>query len=179
LNVRRKTDEAGYGELVYTTLRRCVMPLIRYRSGDVTRIITDPCSCGVPSLRLAKLKGRADEMVVTGVGNIAPWMVEDVMSRMSPMILEWQLCVQHEGTRDLLECRVENSQKLSDKDLRTKLMNAMQSGMPVARQGIMNGLAAFKVRSYETGTLRKGRKIKRILDQRNYTNDKPPSAKRV
>ena len=52
--------EDGYGELIYTTLTRDVMPLIRYRSGDVTRLDDEPCACGLFARRLAKIRARSE-----------------------------------------------------------------------------------------------------------------------
>jgi len=119
-------DEEGYGELVYTTLRRSVMPLVRYRSGDVTRIIPTPCACGSRSVRLAKLKGRVDEMVVTSVGNIAAWMLELVVDSMEPQIHEWQLSVHRDGNRDRLEFRAESLTPVSEELFRDRMMDMMK-----------------------------------------------------
>src|SRR5438128_1046685 len=63
-----ETDVEGYGELVYTTLVRDVMPLIRYRSTDLTRLVDEPCACGLFAKRIAKVRSRIDEMVVFGMG---------------------------------------------------------------------------------------------------------------
>ena len=71
----------GYGELIYTTLTRDVMPLIRYRASDVTRLIEEPCACGLFAKRLAKIRARADEMVVCGMGNVGPWVFDEVSPR--------------------------------------------------------------------------------------------------
>jgi len=57
--------EDGYGELVYTTLSRVVMPLIRYRSTDITAFLNEPCTCTLKAARrIAKIRGRSDEMVI-------------------------------------------------------------------------------------------------------------------
>ena len=63
-------DKEGYGEVVFTTLCRTTMPLIRYRTKDIARMIHEPCACGRPGARLSKIIGRSDEMVVFGGGNI-------------------------------------------------------------------------------------------------------------
>src|SRR5439155_12224186 len=72
-------DQTGQGELVYTTLTREVMPLIRYRSSDVTHLIDEPCACGLFARRIAKIHGRADEMVVCGMGNVGPWVFAELL----------------------------------------------------------------------------------------------------
>ena len=162
-------DRDGYGELVYTTLRRSVMPLVRYRSGDVTRMMTEPCACGSRSLRLAKLRGRVDELVVTSVGNIASWMIESVVDRVQPQIPEWQLHVQRDGNRDKLELRAELRDAVSSERLRDLMMDVMKERMPVAYNGILQGLAEFGVKVYPPGKLKgQNRKVKRLLDERVF-----------
>ena len=162
-------DPEGYGELVYTTLRRSVMPLVRYRSGDVTRLVQEPCVCGSRSLRLAKLRGRVDDMVVTSVGNIAAWMVESVVERLSVPVQEWQLKIKRNGHLDQLEFLAEVTEKIPHERLRDQMMDIMKEQMPVAHQGILQGMAEWSVKTYAPREL-KGteRKLKRILDQREF-----------
>jgi len=163
-------DENGYGELVYTTLRRTVMPLIRYRSGDITRFIQEPCRCGVRSMRLAKLRGRVDEMVVTGVGNIAAWMIGAIIDDFDPQIQEWQLAVRRNHNHDLLELRAELTHPISEQDLQERFMKAMKDKMDVAYQGIVRGMAELHVKIYEPGKLKGDqRKIKRVIDERDFS----------
>ncbi len=161
-------DAQGFGELVYTTLRRNVMPFARYRSGDVTRIITEPCPCGTPSVRLAKLKGRIDDMVVTGVGNIAAWMIEPAADAVEPRLGEWQLAVSTGQGKDRLEFRVETDAPAAE--IQKRLMDAMKQGpMQVAAAGIGQGLVEFDVMTFASGALKgQSRKLKRILDTRRF-----------
>jgi phenylacetate-CoA ligase len=163
-------DAQGFGELVYTTLRRTVMPFVRYRSGDVTRLITEPCPCGTPSVRLAKLRGRADDMIVTGVGNIAAWMLDPAIELMEPRLGEWQLGVSTANGKDRLEFRVEADPSVAAEDLRSRLLDAMKRGpMLVAANGIDQGLVAFAVQTHAPGTLKgPARKLKRIVDTRRF-----------
>jgi len=71
----------GYGELVYSTLSREVMPLIRYRSTDITALIDGARVRGSLSVtrRLAKIRGRSDEMINCGMGNLSPWFFEQLL----------------------------------------------------------------------------------------------------
>lgn len=162
-------DREGRGELVYTTLRRSVMPLVRYRSGDVTRILTEPCPCGLRSVRLEKLRGRADDMVVTGVGNLVPWMFQEVIDDLGLHLSEWQVSVRHRGRHDYIEFRAETGITIAEGELRANFLEGMKKRMPVAHQGIRNGLAEFGVELYTPGSLRRGRKIKRIVDERDFS----------
>src|SRR6266853_15771 len=72
-------DADGYGEVVYTTLSQRAMPLIRYRSSDLTQLMDDRCECGISMGRLAKIRSRCDEMVVCGMGNVGAWVFDEVL----------------------------------------------------------------------------------------------------
>lgn len=162
-------DCNGYGELVYTTLRRSVMPLIRYRSGDVTKILSGPCGCGWTSPRLAKLRGRADEMAVTSAGNLAPWMFQEAIEKSGLKVHEWQVRLVQTERRDRIEFHAESGEgSEAEPGVRKTLLEAMQTCMPVAHLGILSGLADFDVKLRAPGALRTERKVKRIVDERNF-----------
>src|SRR5205809_1905388 len=100
-------DSEGYGELVYTTLVRDVMPLIRYRSSDLTRLVDEPCECGLFAKRIAKVRSRIDEMVVCGMGNVGPWVFDEVLRGVNGYGADWQAISKHDGRRDVIELCVE------------------------------------------------------------------------
>ncbi|MFT5206721.1 MAG: phenylacetate-CoA ligase [Candidatus Omnitrophota bacterium] len=162
-------DENGYGELVYSTLRREVMPLLRYKSGDVTKIINEPCACGAKSIRLAKLRGRVDDMVVTGAGNIAAWMLNDIIEALPFGIHEWQLRVGRHGIKDALELWVEPREVIDLDSVKHAVLSLMKEKMSIAYQGIDQGLIDFDIKIVVVGELRGNkRKVKRIIDSRNF-----------
>jgi len=70
------------GELVLTTLRREAMPLIRYRTGDITSVIPEPCPCGRTHHRLNRIAGRADDMLIVRGVNIFPQQIERILMSM-------------------------------------------------------------------------------------------------
>src|SRR5258706_10060776 len=86
-------DEHGYGELVFTTLMRRVMPLIRYRTRDVTRFMPKPCACGISAPRITKLRGRRDELVVASGGEFFPIMFLKVFNFVPRRTPDWQVLV--------------------------------------------------------------------------------------
>src|SRR3989454_9810602 len=104
-----ETDVEGYGELVYTTLVRDVMPLIRYRSTDLTRLVDEPCECGLFAGRIAKIRSRIDEMVVCGMGNVGPWVFDELLRGLRVDGHEWQAVITHNGRQDVIELRVEDA----------------------------------------------------------------------
>jgi len=174
-------DDNGYGELIYTTLRRSVMPLIRYRSGDITKLVDEPCPCGMTSPRLMKLKGRVDDMVVTGVGNLTPWMFENLIEHYNTPVDVWQLAVKRNEIKDLIEFRMETNNPERMNGIQNDFLILMKDHLPTVYSGVCQGLADFEVKVFRRGELLKGRKIKRVVDERNfdYTSEKPPSAKSV
>src|SRR5207245_693112 len=88
-------DSDGYGEIVLTTVSRRVMPLIRYRTGDVARWVLEPCACGLPFRRLSPLRGRPDDQVSCAWGNLHPDFFEPLLAAVPGLANGWQ-CGPHE-----------------------------------------------------------------------------------
>src|ERR1700681_3340319 len=84
------------------------MPLIRYRSADITTSLDEPCTCLLRSARrLAKIRGRSDEMVNCGMGNLSPWFFEQLLDDLPEITRDWQVGVLRSGNHDTIEFRVE------------------------------------------------------------------------
>jgi len=75
--------EGEVGELVLTTLRRKAMPIIRYRTRDLTRVLPDECPCGRKHIRLARMLGRSDDMLIVRGVNVFPSQIEEVIMQHS------------------------------------------------------------------------------------------------
>jgi len=100
------------GELVITTLTKEAFPLIRYRTGDITRLIPEPCICGRTSTRMERISGRTDDMLIIRGVNVFPSQVESVLL-MSPQVEpHYRLIVGRKGALDSLDVQVEISPKL-------------------------------------------------------------------
>lgn len=95
------------GELVITTLTKEAMPLIRYRTRDITRLIDEPCPCGRTSLRHSKLAGRTDDMLIIKGVNVFPSQVESVLLRHNELAPHYVLVVDRVDNLDRLEIQVE------------------------------------------------------------------------
>ncbi|HEV2374166.1 MAG TPA: phenylacetate--CoA ligase [Streptosporangiaceae bacterium] len=95
------------GVLVLTTLTKQAMPLLRYWTGDITSLSHDPCACGRTLVRMAPIKGRADDMLIVRGVNVYPTQVGEVLSRVPGSSPHFQLVVTREATLDELEVRVE------------------------------------------------------------------------
>ena len=95
------------GELVITTLTKEAFPLIRYRTGDITRLNTEPCICGRTNTRMDRVSGRTDDMLIIRGVNVFPSQVESVLL-MSPQVEpHYRLIVTRKGAMDNMEVQVE------------------------------------------------------------------------
>jgi phenylacetate-CoA ligase len=94
------------GELVFTTLTKEAMPLIRYRTGDIGTVIEDPCPCGRTTVRLSALRGRHDDMLIIRGVNLYPSHVEQVLLGAEGVAPHYRLIVERPGPMDelTLEC---------------------------------------------------------------------------
>ena len=100
-------EEGDTGELVVTTLTKEGMPMLRYRTKDITRIRTEPCPCGRTTARMDKIKGRSDDMLKIRGVNVFPSQVESVLMGMDKIGPHYLLVVRREGYHDTLEVKVE------------------------------------------------------------------------
>lgn len=97
------------GELVLTTLTKRAIPLIRYRTGDITALMTAPCACGRTSARMGRVKGRADDMLVIRGVNLYPSEVERALLAVEGLEPHYQLLVDRTSALARLEVQVEPS----------------------------------------------------------------------
>ena len=157
-------DAGGWGELVYTTLNRRTMPLVRYRSGDLTRFLPPK---GYPVRRIEKLKGRLDEWTPTAMGNIAPWMFEPFFKKVDGVDGDWQIVVAKRGTKDLIEFHVETAN--GHETLQSQVFEAFRREWPEAWRVVEMGVFLMSVCPHAKGSLKTGRKLRRIVDRRDFT----------
>jgi phenylacetate-CoA ligase len=95
------------GELVLTTLTKRAMPIVRYRTGDITALTTEPCPCGRTSARIARIKGRADDMLIVKGVNLYPSEVEAALLTVEELQPHYLLVVDRTATLARLEVQVE------------------------------------------------------------------------
>ncbi|MGI8469781.1 MAG: phenylacetate--CoA ligase family protein [Pyrinomonadaceae bacterium] len=161
-----ETNSEGEGELVYTTLTREVMPLVRYRSTDVTRLVDEPCPCGLFARRIAKIKGRVDEMIVCGMGNVSPWVFAEILRGVPDTTDEWQVRVWHENLIDIVELRVEITESQNGHTPSTVVENArrnLRERFPDFWKNLEMKLYDFRVVPVTRMSLRTARKLKRLV----------------
>lgn len=159
-------DEEGYGELVYTTLTRDVMPLIRYRSTDITRLMNEPCACGLFAKRIGKIRARADEMVVCGMGNVGPWVFAEILSDVPGASSEWQAIINSDGRRDVVELHVETADLAAQHELESIVLTNLRERFSDFWKNREMKLYELRVVACPQQSLRTKRKLKRIVDER-------------
>lgn len=106
------------GELVVTTLTKEAFPIIRYRTKDITRFITDECACGRTFYRIERLSGRTDDMLIIRGVNVFPSQVEHVLMGIEEVEPHYMLVVNREGALDILELQVEVNEKIFSDEVR-------------------------------------------------------------
>ncbi len=95
------------GELVFTILHREAMPILRYRTRDLTRIIDEPCRCGRTHRRIARIKGRTDDMLIINGVNVFPSQIEEVIMGLPEVGTNYLIVVEKEGALDKLTVKTE------------------------------------------------------------------------
>ena len=102
------------GELVLTTINREAMPLIRYRTRDLTRIIPGTCPCGRTHKRLDRFKGRSDDMIILKGVNIFPIQIEKILMNFKELANNYLITIETVGNSDEMQVEVEISDLFTD-----------------------------------------------------------------
>ena len=99
--------EGDAGELVITTLTKEALPMLRYRTRDITRVTRAPCDCGRTHLRILRITGRSDDMLIIRGVNVYPSQVEAVLIGAAHIAPHYQLVVERRGSLDHMTVEVE------------------------------------------------------------------------
>jgi phenylacetate-CoA ligase len=100
-------EDGEEGELVMTILCRDAMPLLRYRTRDLTHVITEPCACGRTHRRIARFTGRTDDMLIINGVNVFPSQIEEVLLKAEGVGANYLIIVDKKGDLDRLTVQVE------------------------------------------------------------------------
>ncbi len=151
------------GELVVTCLSKEALPLIRYRTRDITRLMYEPCKCGRTTARMENLSGRTDDMLKIRGVNVFPSQIEEVLLKTEEIGPHYEIIVDRQGHSDILTIRVELSPASMTDDfaelekIRKKLKNALR---------VMLGLDANICLESPNTLQRFEGKAKRVTDNR-------------
>jgi len=155
--------EGEQGELVFTTLHKFALPLIRYRIGDLSIMSNEVCDCGRTHPRIMRIMGRTDDMLIIRGINVFPSQVESVLMRIPEVGDHWEIIVDRKGPLDMMTVRVE----LTESGFSDKIGDLMKLENKVSKElkGVLN--IAAKVDLVEPGTIpRSMGKAKRVTDNR-------------
>ncbi len=151
------------GELVFTTLTKEAFPLIRYRTRDVTNLDYTPCRCGRTMVRMSRIKGRSDDMLIIRGVNVFPSQIESVLMDVPGVAPHYQLIVDREGLLDTLEVAVEVDETVFSDEVKH-----LQKLAKTIEARIKDYLTvSVKVRLVEPRTIpRSEGKAQRVIDRR-------------
>ena len=151
------------GELVLTTLSKYAMPMIRYRTRDLTRIIAEPCKCGRTIRRIDRISARSDDMFIIRGVNVFPSQIESALLTVPGVSANYLIILTTENGMDNIELDVEMSpEAFSDQ---VKVLEALQRNIVKAVESVIGLRIRVKLVAPQTIARSEG-KAKRVLDQR-------------
>ncbi|SET59581.1 phenylacetate-CoA ligase [[Clostridium] polysaccharolyticum] len=155
--------EGELGELAITTLTKEALPLLRYRTKDLTSISYEKCECGRTSARISRFKGRSDDMLIIRGVNVFPSQIESALLEIGETTPHYLMIVDRVNNHDTLEVLVEVEERFFSDEIK-QLEGLTKKIAHVIQQAI--GLAV-KVKLVEPRTLERSEgKAKRVIDKR-------------
>lgn len=151
------------GELVFTTITKEAFPIIRYRTRDICSLNPEPCICGRTHLRMSRVTGRSDDMLIIRGVNVFPSQIESVLMETEGVTPHYQLLVDREGALDVLTVRVEVSQKMFSDEV--KQLQAAEKRLSKNIKELLGVSASVKLVEPKGITRSEGKAI-RVIDNR-------------
>jgi phenylacetate-CoA ligase len=151
------------GELVLTTLSKRAMPMIRYRTRDITALQTETCPCGRTIRRIRRISRRSDDMFIIRGVNVYPSQIEEALLSVEGAAPHYQIVLTNDGTMDDVEVQVEVTPEIFSDTVRG--MESLQRKLSASIERIIN--IRVKLRLVEPNTIQRSEgKAKRVIDQR-------------
>ena len=157
------------GELVFTTLSKLAMPMIRYRTRDITSLVAEPCPCGRTIRRIQRVGRRSDDMFIIRGVNVFPSQVETALLAVEGTLPHYQIVLTRQKGLDQMEVQVEvTAEFFSDKisaleELQAKLGSSIEHTLGIR----------VKVSLVEPHTIERSMgKAKRLIDKRQESEPK-------
>ncbi len=155
------------GELVLTTLMKMAMPMIRYRTRDLTSLVTEKCACGRTIRRISKISHRSDDMFIIRGVNVFPSQIETAILTEGKQLLQYQIILTREHSLDNITVNIEvTPEMLSDK---VSAMEDLTKRFAHAIEKIINIRVSVKMLPPNSIPRSEG-KAKRVFDQRNLNS---------
>ena len=155
--------EGEIGELVFTTLTKEAFPIIRYRTKDISRLIYEPCGCGRTLVRMEKVTGRTDDMLIIRGVNVFPSQVEHVLMSIEGVEPHYQIVVEREGNLDTMSVQVEVSENIFSDEIR--VLENLSRKIQLEIKDLLG--VTCKVKLVEPKTIQRSEgKAQRVIDKR-------------
>ncbi len=155
--------EGEKGELVITTISKEGIPLLRYRTRDITSITYEPCKCGRTHARIARMSGRSDDMLIIRGVNVFPSQIESILMRIEGVEPHYLLIVDRKENLDILEVQVEVDERIFSDEI--KQLQGLAHNIEKEIKDLLG--VSCKVRLVEPKTIARSEgKAKRVLDRR-------------
>jgi phenylacetate-CoA ligase len=151
------------GELVFTTVTKEAFPLIRYRTRDISVLYPEPCKCGRTHMRMERVSGRSDDMLIIRGVNVFPSQIESVLMNIEGVEPHYLLIVDRQGTLDTLEVHVEVNEKVFSDEVK----NLQSLGRRIEKEikdllGVNAGVKLVEPKTIQ----RSEGKAQRVIDKR-------------
>jgi phenylacetate-CoA ligase len=166
-NTLKPMGENTVGELVFTTLTKEGLPLIRYRTKDLTSITYSKCECGRTLARLSRFVGRSDDMLIIRGVNVFPSQIETALLQMSGVTPHYLMIVNRDGSLDTLEVQVEVNESLFSDEIKV-----LEDYTKKVEHNIQQAIGlAVKVKLVEPNTIERSMgKTKHVIDNRKLVD---------
>ena len=161
-----RLPEGERGELVITTITKQGIPLIRYRTRDITSLTYEPCVCGRTHARITRMSGRSDDMLIIRGVNVFPSQIEAVLVGIEGIEPHYMLIVDRQGTLDTLTVQVEVSEHLFSDEI--KVLQALSRRVEKEIKDMLGVTCSAKLVEPKTIQRSEG-KAKRVIDNRKLS----------
>ena len=151
------------GELVISTLTREATPLLRYRTRDITKLIPGKCRCGRTSIRMERIMGTTDDMLIVRGVNVFPSQIEEVLVNIEGVEPHYQIVIDRIGALDELEVHVEMNERLISDEI--KGLEIVEKKIKTDIESVLGIKVGVKLVEPRTIARSEG-KAKRVIDRR-------------
>jgi phenylacetate-CoA ligase len=151
------------GELVFTTVTKEAFPLIRYRTRDISRLTPEPCRCGRTHVRMDRVSGRSDDMLIIRGVNVFPSQIESILLEIEGVEPHYQLIVDREGSLDILEVKVEVNETVFSDEI--KKLQVLEKHIEKDIKDLLGVNASVKLVEPKSITRSEGKAV-RVIDNR-------------
>ena len=151
------------GELVFTTITKEAIPVVRYRTKDITRLMSEPCACGRTHVRMDRIQGRTDDMLIIRGVNLFPSQIEHVLMGIDEVEPHYLIVVERKGSLDTIEVQVEVGEEVFSDEV--KVLEGLSKRIQGEIKDLLGVSCTIKLVEPKTIARSEG-KAQRVIDKR-------------